>query len=273
MNCFICIACEDGGAPLRSLPLCPPCLESLVTAPRLCPSCAGLGCVPTECRRPWTSHPGIDSFAARYLCIQPGYRVLKRWKITQGAALDRRVLVPDAEQLARLRGLRLDAITWVPQHRDRSWLLGACPAEKIARWMGAALPLPARALLRPARVASSGPRQAERSLRDRMAHRMRWDWDEREDGRSIEGARLLLVDDFMTSGRTLRAAAEALRSRGAAEIHVFCLGIRPDRFAGGVFERIGGSLDHGLGQRQSGGDLAQSAGEAVSVGEEACPLK
>src|SRR3954467_2009268 len=112
---FQCIACREGAPTPATAPLCEPCAASLISSPRLCPHCASPACPATECARPWIAHPGIDSFSARYLNLEPGYRVLRRWKVTQGLALDRRVLIPDPELTRHWRALGLDAITWVPQ--------------------------------------------------------------------------------------------------------------------------------------------------------------
>src|SRR4051812_19364929 len=86
---FQCIVCH---LPISYGGLCAGCDKSLVSAPPLCPRCAGFSCS-SRCRKPWISSQEVDSFSARYLCIEPGYRVLKRWKVNQGAlALDRRIL-------------------------------------------------------------------------------------------------------------------------------------------------------------------------------------
>lgn len=38
---------------------------------------------------------------------------------------------------------------------------------------------------------------------------------------------VILVDDFMTSGRTIKAASQALGKAGIGRVDVFCLGVRP----------------------------------------------
>lgn len=41
---------------------------------------------------------------------------------------------------------------------------------------------------------------------------------------------ILLVDDFMTTGHTLRSAALQIKKQSNVRIHVFCLGIRVSHF-------------------------------------------
>jgi predicted amidophosphoribosyltransferase len=225
---FECTACQTGVTTPSTLPLCRDCAGSLVTAPALCPSCAGLGCASARCVRPWITHEGIDSFSARYLCIEPGYRVLKRWKTAQAPAMDRKILLPDFRLLSDWRSRKPDLITWIPQERERSWSLGACPARKIASWVSYQLTVPVLETLAPAPKRAGQLRQAELNMHERLTHRMSFQAAELEDFR-LKGASVLLVDDFMTTGRTLKTAAQSLRSRGALAVHAFCLGVRPLR--------------------------------------------
>ena len=184
--------------------------------------------------------------------------MLKRWKVSQGLALDQRILVSDPRLAMHWHALQLNAITWIPQLRSRSWRLGGSPAEKLAHWVSAQIGIQAFSFLAPR--GGRGPRQAQLGIHERLANRLRFEWNEQCP--ASPHARVLLVDDFMTTGRTLRAAAQVLRSRGTLAVHVFCLGVRPFRGDEARSERL-----H-LGQAQCLGDLDQCAGRTITISEE-----
>lgn len=215
-----CPACGLA-AEAAAFPLCSPCLKSLVRAPALCVRCLGPGCAPDACLRPWASfeETPFASVGATYLSIGPGHAVLKAWKKIGGPLFDRIVLIPDAEASARWP---LGAtICPMPQGLRRSWALGRSPAERlairIAELRGGRID---RGLVALPRLQGT-LRQAERSLEGRIADPPRF----RHPGR-LAGP-VLLVDDFLTSGRTLRSAVRALALAGAGEVHAFVLGVRP----------------------------------------------
>ena len=216
-----------------TFPLCEGCLKSLIHSPSLCQHCGGIGCdqdlESPRCLRPWISQDNIDSFHALYLCAGPGYRVLRRWKMSHGPVFDRQVL-KSCNALANLPR-HLDTIVPMPQRVSRAWRLGGSPALKISHWLKNQLNLPLCEALQP-RLDDSRKtlRQAELGMRERLKAKISFAYDEKAG--LAPGAKVLLVDDFMTSGHTLRAAAQELRSRGAAEVHVFCLGIRPRELRG-----------------------------------------
>jgi ComF family protein len=103
---------------------------------------------------------------------------------------------------------RDDVVTWAPTTRARRRRRGFDQAELLARAVARALGLEARALLRrDGGVPQTGSSAAVRAKQVRF--------------RSVRvdaGIRVIVVDDVVTTGATLRAAASALRSAGAAGI-------------------------------------------------------
>jgi ComF family protein len=119
----------------------------------------------------------------------------------------------------RLRGLGCDVVCAVPMYWRRRWSHGGNPPELLAERWSQRLGLgPGERLLR--RVRNTLPQTeipvAQRFRNVRGAFAL-------ERGYTIRGARVLLVDDVMTTGATCSEAAKALRSAGAAEVAVACL--------------------------------------------------
>ncbi|MCM2278779.1 MAG: hypothetical protein NDJ89_11955 [Oligoflexia bacterium] len=225
---FRCPSCGDGPAP-ASFPLCGACASFLHRAPQLCPDCGSPACLQSPhtgpCLRPWARHPAIHSYSAEYLLLTPGYRVLKRWKLTGGPLFNRRVLKLSADRTALWREFSPEAVVPVPQRTWRSWEMHGSPSERIAQAVARELGVPVLPLLAPAPRRPGMRRQAELSGEERLSNPIRF----QASPHALGGARLILVDDFMTSGRTLREAALTLRSAGSGEVHVFCLGVRLSR--------------------------------------------
>lgn len=176
------------------------------------------------CLRPWASLAPLKSLHARYLSLGFGHEILKRWKWHHGPSLDRMVLnsVPHAV-------LEICKDAWVvpvPQRLDRSIQLGGSPAEKIARWVSAQARVRSIRALAPENTVIPIA-QARLNKDERLGRTRAFQISQPEISAMIFGRKLLLVDDFQTTGQTLRSAAETLVAAGAAEVHGFCLGVRP----------------------------------------------
>lgn len=129
-----------------------------------------------------------------------------------------------AEGMAALVEARLDAepagldvVTWVPtttaRRRARGFDQGRLLAEAVARRLG----LPCRPLLR--RLA--GPPQTGAGRHARLAGPRLLPRP------GLVPARLLVVDDVVTTGATLSAGARALRSAGARSVGAVVAARRP----------------------------------------------
>jgi ComF family protein len=108
------------------------------------------------------------------------------------------------------RDMGADVVAWVPLSRRRRSRRGFDQAELLARALAKRIDLPVRSLLARTRDSSS---QARRSGADRRA--------------ALQGAfrvterppaRVMLVDDVLTTGSTASACAEALKAMGAEHV-------------------------------------------------------
>ena len=128
----------------------------------------------------------------------------------------RRAALPLGDLLAahlRANPLPGDALIAVPLHAERLAERGFNQAEELARRLArrSGLPLLSTGL---ARCRDTG-HQARLSRRERQANiQAAFEWQ----AAGPPPARVLLVDDVLTTGATLAACAEALRAAGAREV-------------------------------------------------------
>lgn len=124
----------------------------------------------------------------------------------------------------------VDALIPVPLHRARLRERGFNQAFELARPVAAAtgLPLLVRGIQRHAHTAPQSLLPAHGRYRNlRGAFRIH---------RRIEGMKVAIVDDVVTTGATVNSLAASLRTAGAAEVHAWALArIAPREFPAGVF--------------------------------------
>ena len=192
----------------------------------------------SACHTPFVSAHPLDSRGRCSLCRLglPGYEGAYSYGFYEGPL--RRLIhlfkferVPTlAAPLGRylVRALpddrQFDVIVPMPLHWLRRWRRGFNQSELLACEVGRrrGLSLQTRALRRKRHAApQSGLSSAarRRNLAGLFAV---------SDRRLIEGRRVLLVDDVLTTGATAQAAARALKSAGAAQVVVLTLA-RADR--------------------------------------------
>lgn len=193
--------------------------------PTTCAGCGGPcsgGAAPTWCaacsaqlpRFLWPIHPPPDSLASAWF--------YGAYDGPVGAAVRRAKYQPD-EQALRDLGQRLalaaagrlpeiDAVVPVPPMARTALERGVVPTAVLAHAVAQALNRPVRAVLR----RRSGRRQAElgreeRSENVRGAFRA---------ARAPDAARVLLIDDVVTTGATATACARELLCAGARSVHL-----------------------------------------------------
>ncbi len=223
----VCPVCETRSGDPGPRPFCQPCWAALPAEAAPGCACCGLpfpgldGTLPCDaCRRA----PPPYAFARAVAVYRDGVRAaihalkfarrpavarpLGRWLAEAGAAA---LPVPPAAWA--------DGVIPVPLHPGRLAERGFNQAELLAapcaeRW---GLPLLGRALVRARPTVS----QTELDLAARLANVR--DAFRVARPRDVQDRRVLLVDDVLTTGATVGAAARALRRAGAAAVGVLVL--------------------------------------------------
>ena len=209
-----CQGCGEGGAVGRDL--CPDCDAAL---PRIRVACASCG-LPLRgsagdrrcgsCRR---DPPPLTRVVAPFLYAAPLDRWLPRFKFHHDLAAGR--LLSQLMLEACAAAPRPDALVPVPLHRARLRHRGYDQALELAKPLARALALPLRCdLLGRTRATSAQSTLHATERRANLAGAF-------AAGGGDAGplpAHVALVDDVMTTGATLHAAAQALLAAGVARV-------------------------------------------------------
>lgn len=222
-----CLLCGNWDTPL----LCPVCVAGFPLVPE--PLCAACGHPQEEgvaCRLCTSAaeHTGGWAFASvrggglhrgtlRYALHLLKYRQKDQLGLPLGAWLANRLVVDKL-----LPPVAFDAVVALPltpaKARARGYNQARLLAVPVAELLGVPL-LPDRALHRvrsaEAQMTLGARRRAANSHPDDFA----------VDTPSVRGKHLLLVDDVMTTGATLHAAAAALRAAGAGQVDAVVLSL------------------------------------------------
>jgi ComF family protein len=205
-----CLACGEAAA--RGADLCMACAAALPWNDAACARCA-LPMVPAveACGACLQHPPPLDATHAAFRYAAPLDRLLPRFKFHRDLAAGRLLSEAMAARFATLE--RPDALVPVPLHRGRLRERGYDQALELARPLGRALQLPLRTDLLLRQRSTRAQSQLDAAARRRN---LRGAFGV-EDGKPVP-AHVVLVDDVMTTGATLHAAARALRKAGAARV-------------------------------------------------------
>lgn len=208
-----CLGC--GGRGDRGRDLCVPCHAALPWLRIACPHCAlPLPTPGSTCGECLSHPPPLDAVHAAFVYAPPLDRLLPRFKFHGDLAAGRLLAALMRETTPSFpRGA---VIVPIPLHRKRLRMRGYDQALELAKPLARACALPLRDdLLHRARATAAQSRlhadQRKRNLRNAFA---------------VDAARGLpacavLVDDVMTTGATLHAAARVLRKAGVARVEAW----------------------------------------------------
>jgi len=160
---------------------------------------------------PWPGEAGVEAV----LTYQgAGRRMLLALKYANAKPVARSLASAMAR---RARRYQVDVVTWAPTATVRRRKRGYDQAEVLARAVAWRLGVPCRCLLR---RTDDAPPQTSRTRAERL------DGPAFEARRRVRGA-VLVVDDVVTTGATMRAADAALRAAGAQAVHCIAAAATP----------------------------------------------
>ena len=183
---------------------------------RSCPLCLRRGLAPCDdCWLALDPAP-FGPIEALLSYTGEGARLLKGLKYGNGRAVLGRLA--DGMSLMVEPGWA-DVVTWAPTSATRRRERGYDQAELLARSVARRLRVPCRSLLQ--RLPGEGP-QTGRSRNERLV-------GPAFAGKRTSPARVLLIDDVVTTGSTLRSAAAVLRLMGAREVRPLAAASTPEQ--------------------------------------------
>ena len=219
----LCLNCDQGIS--RNQALCPSCWKAIhfITSP-FCEQCGLPFEVPVEkgtlCTECLTDPPPFTAARSVYLYDEASKGMILKFK--HGDQLHPSMAMGEWMRRVIQDFLpTVDLILPVPLHRWRLWRRrynqAALLAKAMSRHTGKDVALDALRRIKP--TASQGHQnRAERERNVKGAFGVDKNWHQQ-----IKGKNLLLVDDVMTSGATIRACCTVLQKAGASTIYVATL--------------------------------------------------
>lgn len=219
-RCFSC------GEPSLSTShgLCPWCRRALPRWQHGCPRCGEPLALDQLCQHCLHRLPPLDGCQALWLYQPPLQRLIAQMKYPGDAPMAT-VLAQSAAPLIHSL-ITQSILVPVPLHHNRLAERGFNQAQLLAEYWSRALGLTCAQLL--TRTADTPPQAGMKAAARRRNLRRAFTVNG-----PVKGLRLVLVDDVMTTGSTLFAAARVLKAAGASEVRALVLARTPlDRRSG-----------------------------------------
>jgi ComF family protein len=217
-----CLRCDSDVPPGSEIFLCQPCVQAV--APELGPCCR-CGALLPEVHFSADECPACKDFSLKFnfVCPLGMYKGALRDLVLKTKRLSAEALSLTIGRLLaqrlneKLAAFRPDAVIPIPMHWTKRFFRGINSPEILAECLGRKLGAPVvRSLVRCRYTRPQKeipPRERFRNVRG--AFRLR-----RKDAKRWQDARLLLVDDILTTGATCSEAARLLKHSGAAAVGV-----------------------------------------------------
>lgn len=160
-------------------------------------------------------YPFLDSFNAVWYYEGDVRKSLLRYKFHNTPQLSVSYSSLLAKKLKREGPKDIQIITWVPVSRRRKFFRGYDQSQLIAEGIGRELGIPSVPLLQKVRnnIKQSRLHSAEARLANVSgAYHVISD-------HPFQGAKIILVDDILTTGATVQECAKILKLAGAGEVH------------------------------------------------------
>ena len=211
-----CLLCQES-VKTNQLSICTPCMAELpwLSAGNCCPHCGLVSQSNSPCGHCLKSPPTFDATHALFAYGYPIDAVLQQYKY--GSALTIAELFGQLLVNNRKASQLPDLLIPMPLHPQRLAERGFNQAVEIARIVAHALQLPldTRACRR---VRFSAP-QATLPLKQRVKNMRNAFSCERK----LDGLKVALLDDVMTTGASLNALATAVKKAGAATVECWVI--------------------------------------------------
>lgn len=223
LDCPLCGGkTADGGINT----LCLDCMAQIeFIEPPFCPGCGGRldgifemcsDCMKEEARRPWTNAFTIFRMRGAGRELVHAFKYQSRPDLARALAALAQIRCGEA-----LNREKFDLIVPVPLHWFRKLRRGYNQAEEFCRALGAVTGIPVRTVLKRKRWT----RQQSKLSRKQRISNLKGAFSINR-STNLKSCAILLVDDVMTTGSTLAAAAQTLLDAGAGKVCILTLARR-----------------------------------------------